>query len=233
MQLCAAAAEDACDQPVASCSLQEAWEKFLNQDMELMKQVTHALAKYCDFLLRRSSMGFSAEEVEREMLKVMVIFRYLQGKDYFEEFYRSDLCKRLLMRRSANEDSERSMVQKLKEECGQQYTSRLENMFKDVQVSRQTMASFKADAATQRQVEATGIDLDVAVCAAGMWPQQSTAENLRYPPSMQQLQNLFAAFYRSKHAGRSLCWTPRLGTCDLRACFSIRVRVLISTRYFD
>lgn len=47
--------------------------------------------------------------------QVLVLFRYTQGKDIFEEFYKRDLSKRLLLSKSASVDTERIMVMKLKD----------------------------------------------------------------------------------------------------------------------
>jgi hypothetical protein len=45
-------------------------------------------------------------------------FRFIHGKDVFEAFYKKDLAKRLLVGKSASVDSEKSMLSKLKAECG-------------------------------------------------------------------------------------------------------------------
>jgi len=58
-------------------------------------------------------------------------FYYLsKGKDVFEAFYKKDLAKRLLLGKSASIDAEKSMISKLKTECGSQFTNKLEGMFK-------------------------------------------------------------------------------------------------------
>ena len=66
-----------------------------------------------------------------------------QGKDVFEAFYKKDLAKRLLMGRSASSDAEKMMISKLKAECGAAFTNKLEGMFKDVDLSRDALASFR------------------------------------------------------------------------------------------
>ena len=73
----------------------------------------------------------------------MTLFRYIDGKDMFEAFYKKDLSKRLLFDKSASIDAEKSMISKLKAECGSGFTSKLEGMFKDVELSRDVMSSFK------------------------------------------------------------------------------------------
>ena len=46
--------------------------------------------------------------------KTMTLFRYIDGKDMFEAFYKKDLSKRLLLGKSASIDAEKSMISKLK-----------------------------------------------------------------------------------------------------------------------
>ena len=55
--------------------------------------------------------------------------RFIHGKDVFEAFYKKDLAKRLLVGKSASVDSEKSMLSKLKAECGAGFTSKLEVNF--------------------------------------------------------------------------------------------------------
>ena len=53
-------------------------------------------------------------------------FRFLSDKDVFENFYRSHLSRRLLTAKSASDEIEKVMIAKLKSECGQQFTSKME-----------------------------------------------------------------------------------------------------------
>lgn len=54
-----------------------------------------------------------------------------------------DLAKRLLVGKSASVDAEKSMLSKLKQECGPGFTSKLEGMFKDMELSKDIMLAFK------------------------------------------------------------------------------------------
>lgn len=47
------------------------------------------------------------------------------------------------MGKSASIDAEKSMIGKLKAECGSQFTNKLEGMFKDMDLSKDIMKSFK------------------------------------------------------------------------------------------
>ena len=78
------------------------------------------------------------------IIKLISSYELLQGKDVFEAFYKKDLAKRLLLGRSASTDAEKNMITKLKTECGSQFTNKLEGMFKDTDLSRDIMMSFKS-----------------------------------------------------------------------------------------
>lgn len=74
-----------------------------------------------------------------------MLFRFIQGKDVFEAFYKNDLARRLLLGKSASFDAEKSMISKLKSECGSQFTSKLEGMFKDIDISQVSCAELYAE----------------------------------------------------------------------------------------
>ncbi len=73
----------------------------------------------------------------------MVLFRYIHGKDVFQAFYREDLAKRLLLGKSASVDAEKLMIAKIKAECGAAYTSKLESMFQDMELSKELLANYE------------------------------------------------------------------------------------------
>jgi hypothetical protein len=59
----------------------------------------------------------------------MILFKYIEDKDIFQQFYTTKLSKRLIHGVSASEESESSMISKLKEACGFEYTNKLQRMF--------------------------------------------------------------------------------------------------------
>ena len=71
-----------------------------------------------DDKLRRGLKGVGEEDVEIVLDKVMMLFRYLQEKDVFEKYYKQHLAKRLLSGKTISDDAERSLIVKLKTECG-------------------------------------------------------------------------------------------------------------------
>ncbi len=75
--------------------------------------------------------GDEDAELDRQLDNVIELFRFLDGKDVFEAFYKRDLARRLLLGKSADNAVEQSMLSKLKSECGSSFTHNLEQMFED------------------------------------------------------------------------------------------------------
>lgn len=126
------------------------------------------------------------------MDKIMVLFRFIHGKDVFEAFYKKDLAKRLLVGKSASFDAEKSMLSKLKQECGGAFTMKLEGMFKDMDISHDFMLNFKQVTKTLNlytliffyvfvhlqhlQQNTVTIDINVNILTMGYWPSYTPVD---------------------------------------------------------
>ncbi|XP_077746781.1 cullin-4B-like isoform X3 [Canis aureus] len=140
----------------------------------------------------------------------------LLGKDVFKAFYKKDLARRLLLGKSASVDAEKSMLSKLKQECGTAFTNKLQGMFKDMELSKDTMIQLKQY--MQNQNIPGNIELTVNILTTSFWPTYIPKE-IHLPPEMERLQENFKNFYLSKHSGRKLQWQSTLGHCVLKAEF--------------
>ncbi|KAE8720011.1 Cullin-4B [Hibiscus syriacus] len=175
------------------------------------------IAKFLDEKLRAGNKGISEEELEGTLDKVLVLFRFIQGKDVFEAFYKKDLAKRLLLGKSASIDAEKSMISKLKTECGSQFTNKLEGMFKDIELSKEINESFKQSSQARMKLP-SGIEMSVHVLTTGYWPTYPPMD-VRLPHELNVYQDIFKEFYLSKYSGRRLMWQNSLGHCVLKADF--------------
>jgi len=196
-----------------SHSLKEAFESFINGRQN---RAAELVARFIDAKLRSGNKGTSEEELEEVLDKTMTLFRFIDGKDMFEAFYKKDLSKRLLLDKSASIDAEKAMISKLKAECGSGFTSKLEGMFKDVELSRDVMASFRESSHAREIV--SDVELSVHVLTQGYWPTYPPVE-VNLPQEVLRLQEVFNTYYTSKHNGRRLQWHPYLGHCTLKANF--------------
>ncbi|XP_066106443.1 cullin-4B isoform X1 [Saccopteryx bilineata] len=215
-------------------AMKEAFETFINKRPNKPAEL---IAKYVDSKLRAGNKEATDEELEKMLDKIMIIFRFIYGKDVFEAFYKKDLAKRLLVGKSASVDAEKSMLSKLKHECGAAFTSKLEGMFKDMELSKDIMIQFKQVTSCKQAVEQVkyrrlglaggymqnqnvpgNIELTVNILTMGYWPTYVPME-VHLPPEMVKLQEIFKTFYLGKHSGRKLQWQSTLGHCVLKAEF--------------
>uniref|UniRef100_H3DEA3 Cullin-4B n=1 Tax=Tetraodon nigroviridis TaxID=99883 RepID=H3DEA3_TETNG len=195
-------------------AMKEAFETFINKRPNKPAEL---IAKHVDSKLRAGNKEATDEELEKMLDKIMIIFRFIYGKDVFEAFYKKDLAKRLLVGKSASVDAEKSMLSKLKHECGAAFTSKLEGMFKDMELSKDIMVQFKQY--MQCQNIPGNIELTVNILTMGYWPTYVPME-VHLPPEMVRLQEIFKTFYLGKHSGRKLQWQSTLGHCVLKAEFN-------------
>ncbi|TRY73733.1 hypothetical protein TCAL_06696 [Tigriopus californicus] len=190
------------------------FEHFLN----LNKRSPEYLSLFIDDKLKKGVKGLTDAEVEMVLDKSMILFRFLQEKDAFEEYYKRHLARRLLNQKSASDDSEKMMISKLKSECGCQFTSKLEGMFKDMTLSNNVNDAFKNFLAdTNKNLH--GVDLTVRVLTTGYWPGQNAPPPISLPREPAHAFDVFKNFYLGKHSGRILTLQPSAGTADLNALF--------------
>ncbi|KTG46290.1 hypothetical protein cypCar_00011288 [Cyprinus carpio] len=129
------------------------------------------LARYCDSLLKKSSKNPEEAELEDTLNQVMVVFKYIEDKDVFQKFYAKMLAKRLVHQNSASDDAEASMISKLKQACGFEYTSKLQRMFQDIGVSKDLNEQFKKHLSNSEPLD---LDFSIQVLSSGSWPFQQS-----------------------------------------------------------
>ena len=200
------------------------------------------IAKYVDMLLRGGSKAIPSaltkiasksatkvededndeedvdeeREVNNQLDQVLDLFRFVHGKAVFEAFYKKDLARRLLMNRSASADAERSMLTRLRTECGASFTSNLEQMFKDIELAREEMAAYKTSLSEKGHTPL--IDLSVNTLSSAAWPSYPDIR-VNIPVEVKAEIDAFERYYRIKHNGRRLAWKHALGHCQMKANF--------------
>merc|ERR1719411_25220 len=194
--------------------IQGDFEYFLN----INPRSPEFLSLFIDDKLKKGVKGLTDVEVEQVLDKSMILFRFLQEKDAFEEYYKRHLARRLLNQKSASDDSEKMMISKLKSECGCQFTSKLEGMFKDMTLSNTVQDEFKTHLNNTNK-NLKGVDLTVRVLTTGYWPGQNAPPSITLPRIPQDAFDVFKNFYLAKHSGRVLTLQPSVGTADLNALF--------------
>jgi len=159
--------------------------------------------------------------------QVMVVFKYIEDKDVFQKFYSKMLAKRLVNHTSASDDAEASMISKLKQACGYEYTIKLQRMFQDIGISKDLNDKFK-----QRSKNSdlpNEIDFSIQVLSSGSWPF-SQSFTFQLPSELERSVNRFNNFYADVHSGRKLIWLYNMCKGEIVTnCFRNRYTFQAST----
>jgi cullin 3 len=204
-------------------SIGASFAEFIN----LNSRNSEYLSLFFDENLKKGIKGKTESEVDVLLDNGITLLRYIKDKDLFESYYKKHLSRRLLMKRSASMDAERQMISKMKMEVGNQFTQRIESMFKDMTISEDLTASYKEHIARNGDPDQRPVDLEVNVLTSTMWPMDIMS-NIKegtvqlpciFPREIDALKQSFERFYLDKHSGRKLSWQANMGTGDIRATF--------------
>lgn len=89
-------------------------------------------------------------------------------------------------------------------------------MFKDVELAREELSSYKS--MLQEKQQTTPIDLSVNILSASAWPTYPDITVI-VPPDIKSAIDEFGTYYKTKHSGRKLDWKHALAHCQIRADF--------------
>ncbi|KAI1102185.1 Cullin-domain-containing protein [Jackrogersella minutella] len=206
------------DEPEFTRSLDNACREFVNRN-DICKagssKSPELLAKYTDVLLRKSGTGVEEAELDATLTQIMTVFKYIEDKDVFQKFYSRMLARRLVHSSSSSDDAETSMISKLKEACGFEYTNKLQRMFQDVQISKDLNTGFK-EHTKGLQLEKQPLDSSYSILGTSFWPLTPPNTTFNPPAEIQTDIDRFTLFYRNKHEGRKLTWLWQLCKGELK-----------------
>lgn len=201
-------------------SLDNACREFVNRNKVCKASSSKSpelLAKYCDSLLKKNAKNADDADLELTLQNIMIVFKYVEDKDVFQKFYTKQLARRLVNSTSASDDAEASMLTKLKEACGFEYTNKLQRMFGDMATSKDLNGAYAAFKDTADVNEP--FDSDYLVLGGAFWPLTATAHGYSIPAEVQKSFERFTSFYHGKHSGRKLQWCWHLGKADVRTTY--------------
>ncbi|CAI2349780.1 unnamed protein product [Caenorhabditis sp. 36 PRJEB53466] len=217
-----------------SSGLDKALQGVVNSK-EASPNASERLARYTDSLLKKTTKGLSETDLEAKLGSAIVIFRYIEDKDVFQKFYSKMLANRLIASTSISMDAEEMMINKLKQACGYEFTSKLSRMFTDIGLSQELSTSFDGHlvGVKESQPDVKFVPTTALVLQAGSWPlnapQLSTSaahsqtaqevSNFHLPSILLPVCTEFEKFYTGKHNGRKLTWLFNMSQGDVRLCY--------------
>jgi cullin-4 len=134
----------------------------------------------------------------------------------FEVFYKNMLSKRLLQRKAASMDAEKSFIGLLKTECGTNFTAKMEGMLKDMDLSNEIVSNYTSwckDPTREAKQLVQPLSEDTSKCEMniltnGYWPTIKKSENLLLPEAITVHQKRFIQCVREQSAG-TICASAR------------------------
>jgi cullin 3 len=215
------------------------WEKSFNHDALLQTALTRSFADFInsstfsrgseyislfiDDNMKKGIKDKTEAQVDEVLDKAITLLRYVQDKDMFELYYKKHLSKRLLMNKSISIDVEKQMISRMKIELGNNFTTKLEAMFKDMAISQELTSGFKKYIADRGDADPSRVELKIDVLTSGTWPLNDNGNEdevrVLYPAQLERVKLGFQDFYSTKHQGRVLTWHPDKGTADMLVRF--------------
>lgn len=175
------------------------------------------LSKYCDCLLKKTTgikVG-TENEIDDKLSQSIVVFKYIDDKDVFQKFYAKMFAKRLIQIQSISMELEESMINKLKNACGYEFTSKFHRMFTDIKLSDDLNNDFNSWMKKDSR-DIGHLSFSIFVLQAGAWPLgQAPLSSFDIPQPFEKPVQFFEQFYNNKFNGRKLTWLHHLSNVEL------------------
>ncbi|CAF3902403.1 unnamed protein product [Adineta steineri] len=213
-------------------SFDKGYAKFINQNpvskrISITMTLAEILARYCDTLLTKGNKAVKNDDWNEKLDNIMIIFSYLNDKDVFMKFYQKMLRKRLIDQLSVSESYEETLILEFKKKCGYEYTSKLEQMMKDIRLSEDLTKQYRTH---QKNTHGNEINFfSVMVLSSNCW-LFSQPSDIILPIEFKTIYDNFTTFYLSKHTGRKLTLLHQYSKGELQINFTTKKhRVQVST----
>ncbi|KAF2134804.1 Cullin-domain-containing protein [Dothidotthia symphoricarpi CBS 119687] len=187
------------------------------------------ISLFIDENMKKGIKGKTEMEIDVVLDKAIILLRYVQDKDLFERYYKKHLCRRLLMNKSISNEVEKQMISKMKIELGNNFTLKLEAMFKDMTISEELTAGFKKHVEGLGEKDPKRIELAINVLTSMTWSletmggaaddEEDKRPRCNFPVAVEKIKRGFEKYYNTKHQGRQLTWLANMGSADIKAVF--------------
>ncbi|KAG7663215.1 uncharacterized protein J8A68_003297 [[Candida] subhashii] len=215
------------------------------------------LSIYMDSVIKQLGKGSASKEValqsgdqiEDFINKSIQFLRFIKDKDAFEANYANHFAKRFLNSKGPSQtitkgiNIEELVLSKLSEELGTSSLDKIIKMNKDIKSSKDITNDWKRYITKQDKPEL--IELELKICNVTDWPKSMTkdykwfskTENedtpFIWPRQLRNTIREFEEFWCSgkKNDNKSLFWTPKFGSMDLRISYPSRTYEINMSTY--
>jgi cullin 3 len=208
--------------------IETALTKSFTEFINIFGRSSEYVSLFIDDSLKRGIRGKTEAEVDAVLEKAIILIRYLQDRDLFQTYYQRHLARRLLHGKSESHDVEKQIISRMKQELGQQFTTKFEGMFRDLATSSDLTTNYRDQLANAGH-GSKKIDLNISVLTTNCWPPEVMGRTAQvgegsqvtctYPRDIERLQASFEQFYLSNRNGRKLTWIGTTGSADVKCTF--------------
>ncbi|KAJ1939121.1 ubiquitin ligase (cullin) of SCF, partial [Linderina macrospora] len=157
-----------------------------------------------------TSVADPEDEIAVRVRRVMGVLWFVKEKDTFVRFYNLELSKRLVAEQTISFSLELTIGGIIKEAVGAAGTLQLDDMLKDIQISKNLTHEFASNKRSQ------GVNVDVKVLKAVTWSHHLPESNPKLPPMLDSIRQDFTVVYKKAHAGRDLAWLWQESKAEIR-----------------
>ncbi|EMG48910.1 hypothetical protein G210_0445 [Candida maltosa Xu316] len=208
------------------------------------------LSIYMDYFIKQLTKGGSSskdvslksvDQTEELITRSIQFLRFIKDKDTFEANYANHFAKRFLNSKNSNssnsnKDVEEIILGKLSEEMGTSSLDKVIKMNRDIRSSRDTTTEWKKYLNKHQKIKTDLIELELKICNVTDWPKSMTKdykwfskkENehtpFQWPKQLRSTIKEFEEFWSNgkKNDSKSLFWSPKFGSMDLRITYPSR-----------
>ncbi|CDS42115.1 Cullin 2 [Echinococcus multilocularis] len=191
-------------------------------------RVAQYICRYMDDLLRRTDKRYSDADLEDKISASIALFKYIEEKDVFKQYYQRSLCFRLLFNPSTLLELEESTITKLNTVCGYEFTSKFHRMYADIQLAEGMNNNFR----TYLREKSLSFPFShyCHVLTVSAWPINTKSSTVFTPPQeLSEFLRHFEAFYSTSYTGRNLRWVLSSCTAEVRLLYADRPYSLVMT----
>ena len=158
------------------------------------------------------------EELRLESINnAFELFKSINDKDIFVEFYQNYLSNRLLSSKNVDIDLEKNVICLIKIECGSSCTNKIEKMINDFMLISENELSYK------NYLEENNIDIpcdfNIRMLTYGSWPT-FRMDPIIIPKQIIESIRLFDKYYKDKNSSHKLIWIHQVDDIYIERIFN-------------
>ncbi|KAG2735891.1 hypothetical protein G9P44_002105 [Scheffersomyces stipitis] len=207
------------------------------------------LSIYMDYHIKQKSKPSPSKDVNSDSTEVFIgksieFLRFIKDKDAFEANYANHFAKRFLNSKGTSQngnannklgvDLEELILSRLGEEMGTTSLAKVIKMNKDIKSSKDTTSDWRKYTIKNQVPDL--VELELKICNVTDWPKSMTKDyksfsksdtgeiQFIWPKKLRTTMGEFEEFWFSgkKNDNKSLYWSPKFGSMDMRITYPSR-----------